>query len=294
VLTALGVYHYSLHHGAFAHAPTIAVADHPIDHHPVTVPPLVVKSFESRVLGQNRQYGVILPPDYNQNPTRRYPVIILLHGGHNNFQAYTEHYGLTPVLEKLYTQGQLPPALIVIPDGNDLRGSSALWDPAYYNGPHGNLDTFIGAELVQHLKVHYRTLPSPQFWAMGGVSSGGWGAFNIGLRHLDVFGTLFSHSGYFTDASGAVNSPERFIRTLPRAVLSHLGAYIDAGSSPLDEEERTSSQQFQAVLNQLGVPNVLHIFPGGHGMSGPDVGWNYFRKHLMDSLTYVGQRFKTP
>lgn len=30
----------------------------------------------------------------------------------------------------------------------------------------------------------------------------GLGAVNIGLRHLDTFGTLFSHSGYFTDSRG--------------------------------------------------------------------------------------------
>jgi hypothetical protein len=32
---------------------------------------------------------------------------------------------------------------------------------------------------------------------------------------------------------------------------------------------------------------------GGHGIVGPDVGWNYWHKHLADSLSYVGKQFNT-
>ncbi|WP_236738853.1 hypothetical protein [Chroogloeocystis siderophila] len=63
-------------------------------------------------------------------------------------------------------------------------------------------------------------------------SIGGWGAFNIGLRHLNNF-----------------------------------------------------------TLNRLGIANVFYTFPGGHGLSGADIGWNYFHKHLYDSLAYVGMQF---
>lgn len=33
-------------------------------------------------MGQTRSYGLILPPDYAQNPQKLYPVIFLLHRGH--------------------------------------------------------------------------------------------------------------------------------------------------------------------------------------------------------------------
>lgn len=250
--------------------------------------------FNSQAMGTPRQYGVILPPGYAQHPEQRYPVIFLLHGGHDDAVSYRDKYAIVPVLQELYQQGKLPASIVVMPDGNDNRGSSPFWDPTYFNGPHGNLDTLIGSELVAVVKSRYRTANNPRLWAMGGISSGGWGAFNIGLRHLNQFNTLFSHSGYFTDTSGIANSPEAFIQTelqsLPLHQKQALHFYIDAGESDIDFA--ASSQQFHQTLDRLNIANEFHLFPGGHGLSGADFGWNYFRKHLVDSLSYVGRQFK--
>jgi len=253
-----------------------------------------LQSFESKAMGSQRQYGVILPPDYNQNPERHYPVIVLLHGGHDDANAYYRKYGITEILSTLYKSKKLLPSIVIMPDGSDNRGSSPIWDPAYFDGKYGKLGTLIGSELVAVIKSRYRAAESPRLWAMGGVSSGGWGAFNIGLRHLDKFNTLFSHSGYFTDASGTANSPKLFVKQviqkLPQEKRQHLGFYIDAGES--DGEFVSSSQAFHQELNQLKIANQFNIFPGGHGITGANYGWNYFRKHLVDSLSYVGVQFK--
>ncbi len=253
-----------------------------------------LESFESKAMGETRQYGIILPADYAQNPHKYYPVIILLHGGHDDATAYSKKYAIAPILQALYKSHRLPPAIVIMPDGNDDRGSNPIFDPAYFDGPHGQLDQLIGSELVQVIKTRYRTADNPQLWAMGGISSGGWGAFNIGLRHLNQFHTLFSHSGYFTDSSGTANSPEDFVGTMMRSLSAHqrqqLHFYIDAGAN--DKDFVASSQQFHQTLDQLGIANEFHVFPGGHGLAGADFGWNYFRKHLMDSLSYVGQQFQ--
>lgn len=151
------------------------------------------------------------------------------------------------------------------------------------------MGTLIGVELVAEVKRRNRARPEPGQWALGGFSSGGWGALNIGLRHTDAFHTLFSHDGYFVDASGPANSPEQFIGTLPRQELAPLRIYLDVGSS--DPTFLRSSQQFHATLDRVGVRNTLNVFPGGHGLTGADFGWNYIRRHLSDSLTFVGRSF---
>jgi len=249
-----------------------------------------LESFNSKVMGTPRQYGVILPADYDKNPQKRYPVIFLLHGGHDNDRAWVDKYGLIPVILELTQSHRLPPVIIITPDGNDSRGSSPFWDPQYFDGPNGKIGQLIGSELVKVVKSRYRTFNEPQLWAMGGLSSGGWGAFNIGLRHLDNFCVLFSHIGYFTDSSGAANSPQSFIQKLPPSQLQCLRAYVDAGVA--DADEIASSRQFHQTLTQLGIPHEFHAFPGGHGLSGPDYGWNYIHKHSFDSLSYVGQQFQ--
>jgi enterochelin esterase-like enzyme len=246
-------------------------------------------SFNSQAMGTVRNYGVILPPGYDQNPQQRYPVIFLLHGGHDDARAYVDKYALLNVLYELYKHKKLPPSIVITPDGNDNRGSSPLYDPEYFDGTNGKVGTLIGSELVQVVKSRYRTLEAPQFWALGGLSSGGWGALNIGLRYLNNFHIFFSHSGYFTDNSGAENSPQQIVQKLSPQDRAKLRVYLDAGLN--DTNLLASTKQFHQTLNNLKIANVFYSFPGGHGLSGADIGWNYFHKHLKDSLTYVGKQF---
>lgn len=251
------------------------------------------QTFDSKTMGTVREYGVILPPDYNQHPQQRYPVVFLLHGGNDDASAWVKKIGIIPVLEELYKNGKLPHSIVITPDGNDKRGQSPLHDPQYFDGPNGDVGTLIGSELVQVVKSRYRTLESPQFWAMGGLSSGAWGAVNIGLKHLDNFNILFSQMGYFTDQSGPANSPQEIIKTLSPLDRKRLRVYMDAGKDDLvGQEFLQSSQKFHETLNELGIENEFNIFPGGHGMSGPDYGWNYNHKHAKDSLAFVGKHFK--
>lgn len=249
-----------------------------------------LETFDSQSMQETRQYGVILPPGYAQSPQQHYPVIFLLHGGHDDARAFYNKYGITDVLHQLYQEKKLPASIVIMPDGNDRRGSSPLWDSQYYDGPEGKVGTLIGSELVQLVRSRYRTLDQPQFWAIGGISSGGWGAFNIGLRHLDSFNIFFSHSGYFTDRSGAANSPNSFIGQLPASDLHRIRVYLDAGES--DTDLLASTEQFNQTLDRLDVSHEFHAFPGGHGITGADFGWNYFRKHLNNSLSYVGVQFQ--
>lgn len=249
-----------------------------------------LQTFNSQAMGTARSYGVILPPGYNKNLQKRYPVIFLLHGGHDDARAYADKYAVLDVLHELYVNKKLPPSIVITPDGNDNRGSSPLYDPDYYDGANGKVGTLIGSEVVQVVKSRYRTIESPQFWALGGLSSGGWGAFNIGLRHLNNFNILFSHSGYFTDDSGAQNSPQQIVQQLKAQDKQSLRVYLDAGKN--DTDLLASTQTFHQTLDKLGIANVFYPFPGGHGLSGADVGWNYFHKHLKDSLSYVGEQFK--
>lgn len=251
-----------------------------------------LKTFNSKAMGEVRQYGLILPPGYD-HANKRYPVIFLLHGGHDDARAWVDKIGIIPVLHQLYKNGKLPESIVITPDGNDKRGSSPLFDPDYYDGPNGNVGTLIGSELVGVVKSRYRTLNEPQFWAIGGLSSGGWGALNIGLRHLDNFNIFFSHIGYFTDDSGPQNSPQVFVQQIPNEQRQRLRIYLDAGLNDLSGSEfLDSTRKFHQTLNQLGIDNVFHALPGGHGLSGPDMGWNYDHKHAADSLGFVGKQFQ--
>jgi enterochelin esterase-like enzyme len=249
-----------------------------------------VESFTSSAMGSSRKYGIVLPPGYDPKGSNRYPVVILLHGGHGTERDFEDKAKLTSVLHDLYAAKKLPPAIIVTPDGNDQRGTSGLWDSEYFDGKNGKVNSLIGQDLVQEIKARYRTSDRPEDWAMGGLSSGGWGALNIGLRHLDQFRIFFSHTGYFLDRSGPQNSPEKFVSELPPDLRAKIKVYLDAGKD--DHKYLAATESFHKTLDRLNVSNEYNVFPGGHGIVGEDVGWNYWHKHLHDSLSFVGQQFQ--
>ncbi len=244
-----------------------------------------LETYNSRTMGGSRTYGIALPPDYQQNPTQRYPVIFLLHGGHGTPTSWFEKEkgSALVTIQRLYAEGKLPPSIIITPDGNDKRGSSPYWDPQYIDGPNDKVVTAIGNELVKVVQSRYRALPAPDFWAIGGLSSGAWGATNVGLHYPNHFSILFSHSGYFRDTSGPQNSPINLVRKLSPQQRQRLRIYMDTGLS--DSFFLNQNRQFNRVLNQLRIPHVLREFPGEHT-------WAYWRKHLGDSLTFVGQQFQ--
>jgi enterochelin esterase-like enzyme len=242
------------------------------------------QTYASALLGQQRRYEVALPPGYADHPERRYPVIVLLHGGSGDQGDWFDpHKGdALATLQTLYRQGVLPPSIVVAPDGNDRRGRSRFWDPQYFDGPNGPMAAALGDELVKVIQSRYRTLLAPRYWALGGLSSGAWGALNIGLKWPNHYAILFSHSGYMLDASGPANSPLATLPNLPAARLRSLRVYLDSGSD--DERYRQQSARFHALLDQLGVTNVFHVFPGSHS-------WRYWREHLADSLRFVGAQW---
>jgi enterochelin esterase-like enzyme len=244
-----------------------------------------IETYDSKTMGGKRTYGVALPPDYDLNLTQRYPVIFLLHGGHGSPTSWfnKKQGDALETLQRLYGAGKLPPSIIITPDGNDRRGSSPYWDPQYIDGPNGKVVTAVGDELVKVIQDRYRTLPTPDYWAIGGLSSGAWGATNVGLHNLNHFSIVFSHSGYFRDKSGPQNSPINFVKKLSSQQRRQLRIYLDTGKE--DTSSLKENRRFHTVLNQLGIENVLREFSGEHT-------WQYWREHLADSLTFVGKQFQ--
>lgn len=249
-----------------------------------------LETYESLLLHQKRTYGIYLPADYGLDQ-RRYPTIYLLHGGHGKASDWFIKADAIEVIDRLTKSGELPPCIIVAPDGNDARGSSPLFDPEYIDGPNGKVLSSLGNELVNVIDQRYHTRRDRRFRALGGLSSGGWGAINIGLHFPQTFSVLFSHSGYFTfnGPQSKTNSPLALIETLSPSVIHGIHFYLDAGSQ--DGEFLDSTRAFAQHLQALGGETIFHEFPGGHGIVGPNVGWNYWHKHLADSLRFVGQQF---
>ena len=105
-----------------------------------------------------RSVPVYLPPGYDDDPARRYPVIVMLTGYSGtgpfllNLRAWDE--SLPQQLDRLIGGGQMLPAIVVMPDcwtrygGSQYLNSSAL----------GNYEDYLIQEVIPFVDRQYRTL----------------------------------------------------------------------------------------------------------------------------------------
>ncbi|MEO8288732.1 MAG: alpha/beta hydrolase-fold protein [Chloroflexota bacterium] len=159
----------------------------------VTVPG---KLLEGNPLGDPaaREMPVILPPGYDPNSSRRYPLLVALSGftGRGiqmlNFDPWQPN--LPARLTRLYDEG-MPHAIVALPDCFTKLGGSQ-----YVNSEAvGRYEDYVIDEIVPFVDANFRTLVSPESRAVFGKSSGGYGAIMLGMKHPDVFGALACHSG---------------------------------------------------------------------------------------------------
>lgn len=161
----------------------------------------VVERFESQALKGNplgdphvREIPVYLPPSYERDRSRRYPVIYWLHGftgiGLSSINRSLWTPTLPELMDRVIADGA-PEAVLVMPDGSTRYGGSQ-----YVNSPAtGQYEDHIVRELVPYIDATYRTKASASHRGTVGKSSGGYGALVLAMRNPDVFGAVASHSG---------------------------------------------------------------------------------------------------
>lgn len=127
---------------------------------------------------------VIITPDAYKSKQSRFPVVYLLHGYSDRYNAWIRQ---VPAIRGYADQMQL---IIVCPDG----GFSS-W---YFDSPIDSsykYDTHVSMEVVGYVDAHYRTVANRGHRAITGLSMGGHGALYLALRHPGVFGAAGSMSG---------------------------------------------------------------------------------------------------
>jgi len=208
-----------------------------------------------------------LPAAYDSS-RRRYPVVYFLHGLPANPQSYTETAFVAHALVLAHEQ-----TIVIAPQGareNDSDREYLKWS-ASEDWPRA-----ISHDLTTCIDHHIRTIATRKGRAVIGLSAGGYGAFNVGLRSLQTFGAVESGSGYFvgTDPSGyhvlKLSSPvaQQAATVADGPPLANevarwpslIAFYV--GSS--DDRCADANQAFDASLRRSHITHVLRIYPGGH------------------------------
>ena len=258
-------------------------------------------SLPSKILARTVPYCVLLPPSYDAEKTRRYPILYLLHGLGDNEEMLV-HSGGMNLVEDMWEQHQLGEFLIVTPAG----GASF-----YINSRDGKrrYEDFFLEEFMPGVEKRYRAQAGRGTRGLAGISMGGYGALHIAFRHPQLFAAVGAHSAALIekmpnisaqnsrqidrlrvlgDAFGSPfdpafwkqNDPEEIART---ANLAGLKIYLDCGSED-DYGFDAGAEALDKLLTTRHIPHEFHLYPGGHN-------WSYFAEHLPALLKFEFHAF---
>ena len=157
---------------------------------PVTVEHIKIHgaSLEGNLEGEvvDREAFVLLPPSYEKDKRRRYPVVYALHGFFIGAEQWTHEIHVPQTIEGAFAQGSKE-MIVVLPDSKTIYNGSMYSSSA----TTGDFENYVARDVVAYVDAHYRTIPDRQSRGLVGHSMGGYGASRIGMKHPDVFGALY-------------------------------------------------------------------------------------------------------
>jgi len=238
---------------------------------------------KSAILGRAVRYCAFLPASFDQDRTRRYPVLYYLHGLGDNEQSLL-NLGGWDLISDLRRQGKVGDFVVLAPSAGRTF---------YLNSENGKIryEDFFIMEFMPQMEKKYRAEGTRTTRGVTGVSMGGYGALRFafkypdqiaavsaqmpaliedlpkelnsggvgsaGLLMGDVFGSPFDRA-YFER-----NSVFSFARKDSAASLRRMKIYFNVGDND-DYGFEQGAQQLHQLLKSRGIPNEFHIYPGRH------------------------------
>jgi S-formylglutathione hydrolase FrmB len=260
------------------------------------------RTVSSAILHRAIPYCVLLPPSYDTDAARRYPVLYFLHGARENEQALLTSGGWDAI-QYLWGQKQIGEFVVATPGA----------DTSFYVNSHDGLvryEDFFIREFIPFIESRYHIRAERRYRGISGFSMGGYGALRLAFRYPKLFGSVSAHSAALVEKlPGAADSnPQEavlarilsmaFDSPLDRAFWERenpftlarngprprgLRVYFDCGT----EDEfgfDAGAQAFHNLLVSRGIPHEFHLYPGGHN-------WTYLAAHLPASLEFHSRGF---
>jgi S-formylglutathione hydrolase FrmB len=237
---------------------------------------------DSALLGRKLPCGILGPPPAD-GAEADLPVFFLLHGLGDSHLAL-DRFGLGERLWRGMEAGSVPRAFVVAPTGE--RGFWIDWHDG--SRPY---ERYLVEEVIPQAERRLGLDVPRERRHLVGVSMGGIGGLQIGLRHPDLFASVASLSGPIMDERQAVEhletSPVRRLVDLkrifgdgtdrehleshnPHAIARSRGADLGTRlciAAGRDEKPffRETTLAFHRLLERQGAPHEFELFEGGHG-----------------------------
>jgi S-formylglutathione hydrolase FrmB len=242
-------------------------------------------------------YCAMLPPGYDANPDKRFPVLYFLHGLGGD-QSFLASSGASSAIEEAWEEKRLGQFVIITPQGENSF---------YINSRDGHIlyEDFFVREFVPQMERRFRLLHDREGRAISGVSMGGYGALRFAFKYPRMFVSVSAHmpalleelphgsseTGLAAFLGSAFGSPlnERFWKENTPFVfarstgLQGLKIYFDCGEQD-NYHFDAGTRQMDKLLTARHVAHEAHIYPGGHD-------WQFVGQHLEESLEFHSRAF---
>jgi enterochelin esterase-like enzyme len=227
--------------------------------------------YYSKIGSAWRRAYVYVPPEYDHEPTQRYPVFILRHGGGEDETSWVEQGRANFIMDNLIAEGKAKPMIVVMDWGQVPLPGAPVHIPS--TPPPPEIGTVTVNELIPMIDATFRTLPDREHRAMAGLSMGSVQTLYIGLNNLDTFSYLgiFSRrpmsAEEFGNFGSAFADAEAFNKTVK---------LFWWGAGTAEEGIYHAAKANLAELAEKGIRSVFVEFPGTSHE------WQTWRKSLYD------------
>jgi predicted alpha/beta superfamily hydrolase len=232
---------------------------------------VTVPNFWSPQLGNSRSLRVYLPPSYQENKLKRYPVLYM-HDGQNLFDASTSAFGVEwrvdETMNAAIPAGQVDESIVVGVDNtaNRIWEYTPCCDATYGGGGADVYERFLIDTVKPYVDQTYRTLPSKANTAIMGSSLGGLVSCYIARRNPTVFSSAGCMSSSFW-----WNNEAFTIQVEQSTAHPAVRFYIDAGTV---NDGLPQTQRMNTALRADGyVQGVDLNFVTAQGASHNEASW---------------------
>ncbi len=239
-------------------------------------------TIHSREVGADLGVQVVVPAA-GVDATRHRPLLVFLHGHGGSDATFTEDEAFFRALAAL---GPRAP-VVAFPDG----GEDSYW----HDRATGRWGSYVTGEVIP--AVVHRFHLDPRRVAIGGISMGGFGAYDIALDHPGRFCAVGGHSPALwleggATAPGAFDDAQDFERNdVVGAVRADPGAF---GTIPIWNDFGTEDPfligdlAFDEALERGGADLTAQAWPGGHEQSYWDRHWPAYLRFYAGALATCG------
>ncbi len=213
--------------------------------------------YYSRASNSWRRMFVYTPPGYNENTTREYPVLYLLHGGGEDERGWAQQGKTDLILDNLIAEQKAQPMLVVMVDGNVVS-------PGFGENFLESFEAELLQEVIPFVEEKYRAKADADSRALAGLSMGGLQTLYAGVYNTDTFSHLgvFS-SGWLPRQEEISEAQYGFMQDSTAMINENLDLFWIA----MGGKEDIAYENCQRMLSRFDELNIDYEYyerPGGH------------------------------